>query len=850
MRRSAMILMLCLGLAPSLWASTLLGASTITQEEVWCWRQRAGIDTPGLHGINCDPSTIGAYVASGDVSTNSPGDWNKIVSNATGTLSTGRWTGPATGSCVTNGSSVPEAVNGNPAPGDRLRDAAFDYLVTGNLTLRSNALTELLAQVAEPGAQFSSTTSSPSIPPWCVIATNNDNFFRPAQWSVRIMYAYNYLIAGDAYWGQTLSGANKTTIENWILATGTYFEAVNNVTLNNHVQNRKATSTFQEQYTWTGGGSRCTANFFIPWFGGTMLKVNMDNWNNRQTAIMMPYGIAGVLLNNATLKLEAKRYFTEWIRYSMRSDGMNTDASKLGESGFCASPAAGCPNQYMAYSPSTLGILGQVADAFARSGDTSLYDYSTSIGDCTTAGGPKTFLQTMIENGNHIDHTLIHYGTDDSGRNGNANFIIDTVSEPDSNFTVTDHSFAMMNLYYKNAYIKTIYRRTAVGQNGYSNPIPQYPASPAGSYYPWGSAWGVTPGTLFMASRLDGVIDPYNLTSGPVVNLTASTPVVAGTASTLTYSAPTATSCTPSIVSGPADPTWTGISSADLIAGTGSPKAGTARASATTYQLSCTDGTTPTTVTAAVNVISPVAHWPFNETGTSTFTAADATGLGHTGTLYDGTTASAQGPTWITGRVNNAIHCDGSNDNVQVAHAADINITGDMSIVTWLRLVSTTNLSTNAVVLTKTTNSDETPWHIELNTPGAPHFSWYHHNTAGDFSASLSFTGYTIPLNTWIYAMFVRTITSPARTVALYINGSTTPVQSLTWTSADDPQASTGPMRICTNETRVTTRYANIDLDDLRIYPVALTGAQIAALYNTFSTALPGAPTNFRVVTQ
>jgi len=55
--------------------STRLGLH-VTQEELNCWRQRARIDPQGANGITCPVK----YKTAGDVSTNSPGNWNDMVS--------------------------------------------------------------------------------------------------------------------------------------------------------------------------------------------------------------------------------------------------------------------------------------------------------------------------------------------------------------------------------------------------------------------------------------------------------------------------------------------------------------------------------------------------------------------------------------------------------------------------------------------------------------------------------------------------------------------------------------------------------------------------------------------------
>ena len=68
-------------------AQTRLGLH-VTQEELNIWRQRM---------------TSGPYKSSGDVSTNSPGDWNRFVSNKNTFLSNPsahRYAGQTSASCV------------------------------------------------------------------------------------------------------------------------------------------------------------------------------------------------------------------------------------------------------------------------------------------------------------------------------------------------------------------------------------------------------------------------------------------------------------------------------------------------------------------------------------------------------------------------------------------------------------------------------------------------------------------------------------------------------------------------------------------------------------------------------
>jgi hypothetical protein len=97
------------------------------------------------------------YKSSGDVSTNSPGDYDRIKANAdafkdaTGTKPS-RWGGwsdqqEAANGCMTNNDNVgPELERGK-----YLRDAALVYLLTGDTDYRDAVRTELVAQAAVAG---------------------------------------------------------------------------------------------------------------------------------------------------------------------------------------------------------------------------------------------------------------------------------------------------------------------------------------------------------------------------------------------------------------------------------------------------------------------------------------------------------------------------------------------------------------------------------------------------------------------------------------------------------------------------------------------------------------------------
>jgi hypothetical protein len=237
-----------------------------------------------------------------------------------------------------------------------------------------------------------------------------------------------------------------------------------------------------------------------------------------------------------------------------------------------------------------------------------------------------------------------------------------------------------------------------------------------------------------------------------------------------------------------------------------------------------------------------VGLWFRNDTGAST-TVADGGWFGLNGQLCQGVTCPLQGPTWVTGKINTALHCDGSNDHADIPSNALLNTTGDMSVAFWLRLLSTTNVSTNAVIASKEdqVGDGEAPLVLFLNTLATPHLNWYHHTTGGDFSTNVSFTADTIPLNTWRHVVITRTVTSPARTLRLWINGTEIANAcggACTWAATDGPGGNTEPLHFCVGSALASTSYANVDLDEFRLYDYALSQTEITSI--ALAPAAPG----------
>ena len=206
-----------------------------------------------------------------------------------------------------------------------------------------------------------------------------------------------------------------------------------------------------------------------------------------------------------------------------------------------------------------------------------------------------------------------------------------------------------------------------------------------------------------------------------------------------------------------------------------------------------------------------VAAYAFAEdSGTS---ASDATGNGHAGTI--------SGATWSTsGRFNNALSFDGTNDWVTMADAAGLDLTTAMTLEAW---VNPSALSGWQTVIMK-------------ERPGGLAYTLYAHdnaprpsayiNTGGGDAQAIGATG--LPLNTWTHLA----VTYDGATLRLFVNGA----QAGSQAASGSIISSTSPLRVGGNS--LWGEYFSGLIDEVRIYSRVLTAAEI----QTDMTTPVGAP--------
>jgi hypothetical protein len=518
-------------------AQTRLGLH-VTQEELNIWKQRA---------------QSGPYKSPGDVSANSPGDWNRIVGNANAFISNpsvDRWAGQTTDQCVKAWDPEPPR-----NLGAKMRDAGFYYLVIGNTSYRDAVRNELLAQAGVAGTDFSNKTR------WCASIWDDNPTFDYANWLTKLLFAYDYVRSG-------LTTSERNILDTWFLNAANFWEANQDYAVKSRFPNRNS-----DDYNTVGNcdpsGSKVTH------FAGYTVVECYRVFNNRALTQARFFTLAGVMLNNTWLKNQGKRYVKEWIKYAVFPDGTPTEFERWENT----TPALGWN-----YSSLALGTALSIADTLARTGDMELYNFSSLDGILDTKGGPKSLRQIITLHLKHVNTDIVRYGTDNSANNGSSAYRIRSIDGITGEAIENDTYTALANIFYQDNFIKSIYMRTAANS-------PVYPSSPGtGGWTAFTGEWGVYPGVLFMFGNMEGRVWPYSTgTQTPTVNLTANPGIIAsGQSSTLTWSSTSATSCS-------ASGGWTGTKA---TSGTQS----VSPTQTTTYTVSCTGsgGNTSQNVTITV----------------------------------------------------------------------------------------------------------------------------------------------------------------------------------------------------------------------------------------------------------
>jgi len=212
-----------------------------------------------------------------------------------------------------------------------------------------------------------------------------------------------------------------------------------------------------------------------------------------------------------------------------------------------------------------------------------------------------------------------------------------------------------------------------------------------------------------------------------------------------------------------------------------------------------------------------VGHWTFDE-GEGT-TAEDSSGNNNHGTLMNG-------PLWVAGQLGGALEFDGTDDFVEVPHAASLTVDTEVTVAAWINASRHNSAGGDwQGILAK--SNDPRSYSFYTYVDGTLHFST---TSAGAYVGSNS-TG-TVPLNEWVHVA-AMVVDGDHR---YYINGQ--PAGELVADISLPGASDTATVLIAmSNETG--NNFLGM-IDDVRIYNRALSEEDILQLYNWVGGANAG----------
>lgn len=399
-----------------------------------------------------------------------------------GTKDSAPWPGQVSQSCWDTTSDNHPDING--PQGMWANSAAFvfrilDYAEDKNANQYLEKVRKyLLSHTDVAGLDFSDDAR------WCIKSLQK-------QGSMQFMGAWLRRLAVTYSWVRNdLTESDRERFETWLNTAGNYIVRHTEWFVSTSFTNR-----YNDKYICDG--KFCPGALSKPeilYSGGPKHYQIHDNWNNRAAAVASAAGIIGILTNDVVLTDKGARFFKESLRYAVWPDGTYVDIIRT---------SPGATNAF-SYPMVYLGSMCSLADALARVGDRSLYDYSTSIGfagtESTTGQPPKSIRSVIMHLAGQVDGTIIKYG---SGKDHVPDNIINTTNTGGyGDGSISDIFMAQSNIYYRNQYITSIYTRTAPG----APPRPQYTSS---GFDQFTGDWGTYPDVIFMFGGMEGKVWPY-----------------------------------------------------------------------------------------------------------------------------------------------------------------------------------------------------------------------------------------------------------------------------------------------------------------------------------------------------
>ncbi|HXH09768.1 MAG TPA: LamG domain-containing protein [Alphaproteobacteria bacterium] len=449
-------------------AQTRLGLH-VTQEELDIWRQRA---------------ISGPYKSAGDVAWNTPGDWDRIVANKNSFMSNPSadiWDGYTGSGCVPRYETSIEPRS----QAIKMRDAAFFSLIKEDTGVRNQVLSTLKAQISRPGVDFSNRSK------WCLDRSTRLYDLNPgfvvAEWATRLLYAYDYI---QPY----ISASDRQAINAWFGYAGYYFRINSDESIITDIYGTEA--NFLNGILSSNGASlanNCDTTYYgamgLTHIGGNKICTLGQYFNNRRAHMTAFYAQVGIMLNDGKMKSWSKHMVQEYIKYHVYPDSTLNELYRSHKN----NAALG-----WAYAFQTYGKMMDIADVFARAGDSSLYEFVTSEGGGPTKGGSKSIKTPAEFYVKTTEGTWLIYNWNTSISVEN---LISGVWYP-SNYYGYDVWLAQPNIYWKDSAVTQAYLDPGAKNK-------QGTTAVRDTDFSWMGSGKAYPGKLFMFGQMEGKVWPY-----------------------------------------------------------------------------------------------------------------------------------------------------------------------------------------------------------------------------------------------------------------------------------------------------------------------------------------------------
>ncbi|NET30708.1 MAG: hypothetical protein F6K19_01725 [Cyanothece sp. SIO1E1] len=420
----------------------------------------------------------GPFKSQGDYNTNSPGDWDRFLSDA--------------GKFLTN-SYVPwngETINDRNNYRDKvlaieMQAAALHFLMNQDQQYLDKIKQSLITE-ATNNFWVGRNYNDPDI---YKRARDRDLYISSA--IVRVIKSYRYI---RSY----LSSSEQEQIDNLMASIGNFYATGIGNDLKTNFPNRES-----RDYTVTGNAASSpfytgdTAYFDMNTGQGVHNIPILAKWyNNRRGSQIAPIALIGALLKDHPVHgeladrciLQSKLFIEEWIKYSVYGDFSMGEYERNGD--------YATPQQGLMYAFYIFNAALTAADAFARLGDYDLYNFSTLDGLWGTEGTgvPKSLYNITI----HVCKQAakqIDWFWPIGGRSQEDNRI-DMSNQPFGPHWVFDTTFHLGNLYWQDDFIEQVCLREYAGTDTFPSSSIGTSAVIAGPWYGWNGWFVQHPGGM------------------------------------------------------------------------------------------------------------------------------------------------------------------------------------------------------------------------------------------------------------------------------------------------------------------------------------------------------------------